>query len=528
MRAPITLSFLTLLTLSLGVPAIAATERGSGTRGGGQTVDIDGRPVLKDLVTNTVCRWRTGASVRDSLPQLTPILNRLASLHWYYRSTWAGAAARVTVCFTQGDLVHISTVDQDGLTIGEENGGQVAIRLNDEVYIDEKIFNRMDPENQAYLFFHEIMHSFIELNAPQRNNKLRSFVSSVRSLVSQGMRTDDFMLQMRQNAIEWPQIEVAAQLDPFQDKILLLQSDDPRQAELGAAVMRPLSAEFGRQGVLSKVDLAAIDEIYERARTLFGKAAIACDVAGLRRGMDTLTIRPLSESGGYTLTWEKVGFQVFDATIAKVDGKNVQVVSALLDRYFSNANQGLNNRDCFDALALVLSRPGLGYGGQLSLSDFNLDMDDMERLLPGFDFGFLKGKNMPVELEPLFRSQIVVLMERKRQAEEKEYYSDLGACASYDSCFHGVLKTISEAQENCLFRSQCSDDVRVTFRATWDYRSHPEKTLRYRYEELQPLAQYLIDRAYVGDDEKRLIKNGWVNKKTPVGEALNRKLSERN
>ena len=151
---------------------------GTDVGSGGESIDYRGRPALRDLVDNTVCLWKPADEFVGALPHFKVILNSVAKANWYLASLYERELPKLHICLTRGSLKPIPTEDQDGLTIVEDEAKhQAAIRLNDMIYVDTKIFNGMDDYNQAYLAFHEITHSFIPLDTPRRNMKVRSFVA---------------------------------------------------------------------------------------------------------------------------------------------------------------------------------------------------------------------------------------------------------------------------------------------------------------------------------------------------------------
>lgn len=198
--------FLSMIALAAAFgPSIARAETGgTDVGGGGEVVIVDGRPSLRDLVDNTVCTWVTGNSFKATLTYFPTVMQALEQTHWYFAASLPNELSKLTFCLTEGDLRQVDTEDQDGLTIyylpGETR--QVAVRINDRVYLDTKLFGALDERNQAYLVVHETMHTYIALNASQRNSKLRSMVRTIEKNVSSPLSKKDFGLQLAMNLVD--------------------------------------------------------------------------------------------------------------------------------------------------------------------------------------------------------------------------------------------------------------------------------------------------------------------------------------
>jgi hypothetical protein len=183
---------------------VAAPLEGDREGNGGSGIDVSGRPWLRDL-TNSACRWKSGTAMTAGRAEYERILATLARVQPLYRQFMEYEATRVNVCLTDDDLIHVPAEDQDAVTIFESNQQQLAVRVGTEIYIDGKLFARLDARNQAYLLFHEFMHSFIPLSTPRRYAKLRGFVRLVNDLENT-MEIDraEFYFQINSNGVQWP------------------------------------------------------------------------------------------------------------------------------------------------------------------------------------------------------------------------------------------------------------------------------------------------------------------------------------
>jgi hypothetical protein len=197
---------------------------GGGTRGGGETVDLNGRPELRDLVEQSVCDWRGGDDVVATTPHVRTIQRNVSRLNWYFALALEAEIRNLNYCIT-GALVRVRTEDEDGLTaVVTEGTRQVAIRLMDEVYIDDTIFQRMSERSRGYLILHEAMHSFLSWQEPQRNQKLRSIVRAVEGIEAGRISTrHSLALQMERNGVDFP--ADVSDLDAYQRQVTFLLGD---------------------------------------------------------------------------------------------------------------------------------------------------------------------------------------------------------------------------------------------------------------------------------------------------------------
>src|SRR4051812_37318291 len=88
-----------------------ASEGGTSTEGGGQTVDVDGRPELRDLVNNAVCRWVKGKAFEEKLSYYPRALAGIAKTHWYLADAIQRYGRNVKICLTNSELKVIHADD---------------------------------------------------------------------------------------------------------------------------------------------------------------------------------------------------------------------------------------------------------------------------------------------------------------------------------------------------------------------------------------------------------------------------------
>ena len=414
----------------------------SGTRGGGQTVDVEGRPSLRDLVDKTVCRWTEARKMRDSLPELSKILEKLSSINWYYKSLFSNEAGGLKICMTEGTLSRINPIDQDGLTIGEVDGRQVAIRWDDKIYIDKKIFNQMDETNKGYLFFHEVMHSFIPMEATQRNIKLRSFVHSVRDFVENRMTSEDLMFQMEQDSVQWPDKDTLTRLEPLKAYVLKLNSDNKYDQKVAALQLKDWSRELG--DVSDSLNFR-VTEIAEAASKDAYDAIKTCDIDELLRIQSHMNLESIIHGSGGQETAKlnvpsKNSYIQFDDSYSPA-----HVIWKLIERSNSNQKLHLDDKPCVSTLALLLnSKSSLG-----KVISYPI-VDQESRYREAFEIEPLNPEILPLLLErgEAFKENAAAEKKKAVQLALEKKLSALSSCATDAKCVEDFFTTFARIDPN--------------------------------------------------------------------------------
>ncbi len=224
-----------------------------GTKAGGQTIDVKGSPALRDLQNKSVCVWRYLEDFVKQVAYFPTVLENLDKAHWYLRRQVDQEIPNIRVCLTQGNLVQIPAEDRDKVTTYDlKTKKQVAIRLNQDIFLDINEFSKMPPIDQGYLILHEIVHSFIPIKTERRNHKVESFISALRQYQADPMSQRDFNLQITQNSII---TAIDAQRTDF---VMMLDETADLNARLDAAV------RFNEQKEITKLDsILALKKISE-------------------------------------------------------------------------------------------------------------------------------------------------------------------------------------------------------------------------------------------------------------------------
>lgn len=167
--------------VTLSFTAVAKTESvGSGTRGGGHSIDVDSTPFLMDLVTKAVCEWKKGDELIAELPSIQKTLEKLNRLDWYFSADLKDAISNMNFCLT-GPLYTVPAYEFNSVTThpAGERTRQAGYRLYENAYIDHDIFESMNEDNKGMLIIHETMHSYLAMNTVDRSLKLRSMVKTL-------------------------------------------------------------------------------------------------------------------------------------------------------------------------------------------------------------------------------------------------------------------------------------------------------------------------------------------------------------
>ena len=227
-----------ILTAALSASMLMASltvyaSNSEGTRGGGEIINRHGYKELRDLLDQTTCDWKSGDEIIDAAPDVLNVLKKVSALDWYFAFDLERQIRQLNWCFT-GALIKVNTEDRDSLTVSQDyNTTQAAIRMLDsnEVYIDSGIFKDLSARTKAYLVIHETIHSYLDINEPQRNSKLRSMVKSIANVMNGQITTrKSFDLQLSENDIQFPLS--TSVLDPFQDYILFVLGSADMRAQI--------------------------------------------------------------------------------------------------------------------------------------------------------------------------------------------------------------------------------------------------------------------------------------------------------
>jgi hypothetical protein len=221
---------LKLMTFSLGL-ILSSLAFGHGSRGGGETIDINGIPELRDLVEKTNCKWIEGTDMYKSAPALDLVLKKLSTIDWYFAAELKGEIKFLSYCQTS-KLARVRTWDPQAIHRSlSVDTSQAGIRLNSDVYVDMEIFEKMSEKTKAFFLIHEAMHSYLYWDTDLRNQKLRSIVKSIEEVYTGVISTrKQFHLQMEKNDIDFP-LTVAA-LTPYRAQVEYLLTSFVEREEI--------------------------------------------------------------------------------------------------------------------------------------------------------------------------------------------------------------------------------------------------------------------------------------------------------
>lgn len=213
------LILLTFLILSLNTFA----SRGSGSRGGGHVVEVNGKPELVDLVTSATCEWRYGDEMLADNPYIKTVLKKLAAFDWYLANEFEREIEYLSWCFT-GKLYNIPAGDDDSFVIQLTKGvQQAAFRLDGSAYIDQTIYNRLSNRSKAFLVFHEMMHTYLPMNTEMRQFKLMTLVKTLQRVDNGQIRSlRSLYLNLEKSDLDFPL--TAAELAPYKAVVEFLAS----------------------------------------------------------------------------------------------------------------------------------------------------------------------------------------------------------------------------------------------------------------------------------------------------------------
>jgi hypothetical protein len=174
----------------------------TGVGGGGDAVVADGNVRLRDLIDRTGCEWIPGKEFAASLRRFPRVLESLERVHPALAYEIRLEIRMLSICLADAPLKPVDTRDREAVVMGGVDGRQtLAIRANEQVFIDRSLFRNLSDTDRAYTFLHEVMHRFIPMDLPRRNQSLRNFVAAVHENELHPMSVEKFALQSRANGV---------------------------------------------------------------------------------------------------------------------------------------------------------------------------------------------------------------------------------------------------------------------------------------------------------------------------------------
>lgn len=165
--------------LSCGV-GLAHEGGTTGVGGGGLVITVDGKQVPVEIAEIRFCEWKTGAEYASTIPYFSQLLESTRRGNWYLAEQLEQQVATVQVCLTDADLATVPFEAQGRTTILGGPRKQAAVRVDDKIYVDQKIL--MDDESKGVLYTHELGHPLIDpsITDPRTHHeKLRDFVAAL-------------------------------------------------------------------------------------------------------------------------------------------------------------------------------------------------------------------------------------------------------------------------------------------------------------------------------------------------------------
>lgn len=232
----------------IGALASASLSYGGGSIHSAQTIDVNNRPALKDLAENSVCDWRVWSSYKDDLNLLQnpdpkkrnimkEILSSIREVHWYLAQVLEEEMNQVEICLTE-KLRQLPSDDLDGVTVitvtskdleTKNTTRQLAIRFNQQTFIDTKLLEELPYLHPQFAFVHEISHSLFPLNAPRRISKVKSFILALYKNHLKRSDADSLAVNMRANQVNF--IPASAPLDRYRKEIETVTNEKAPLAE---------------------------------------------------------------------------------------------------------------------------------------------------------------------------------------------------------------------------------------------------------------------------------------------------------
>jgi hypothetical protein len=376
---------------------LAPSAHAEGTRGGGESVNQNGMPILRDIVDPATCDYRSGVDVFAQNPTVAKILAKVSKLDWYFAFDLQRQMEALNFCFTS-DLLRVNTSDNpaDRVTDPDSAGPtqQAAIRSGGDVFVETSVFNGMSPTSQALLLIHETTHTYLPMDTVRRNFKLRSMVKAISDVYAGKISTRESLhLAMSENSINFPLF--VDQLDSIKDFVMLVIADEATEASIlssatdldslmstpipAAGLLTDDDAVFFAQVAADRYDLILapvceakdqdlITQLSSEAKTFdpamvcLGDSAIRSDADYVKFLVDHAHLSLSLQSALQELASAKISFQDYRIMISSdvsgisstpKDSRSVRPVSELLAVNASSAKHlGNEFRSVIEALAL--------------------------------------------------------------------------------------------------------------------------------------------------------------------------------
>ncbi|MFZ4713784.1 MAG: hypothetical protein ACOYL6_08745 [Bacteriovoracaceae bacterium] len=176
-----------ILMLLCAFTATALADAGSGAGNGGKSISKEGIEYLKDLQTSSNCHWySTYDFINEKITDYNVVDNYLTKVNDDLKKAIKTQMVKTSICLTSQELVKVNTTDKDSVFIDQDDqGNQIAIRLNDVVFLNSKLFDLLLSDHKKYLMVHEMLHGLMGAKEVDfRNLKVRSFVANFHQMIN--------------------------------------------------------------------------------------------------------------------------------------------------------------------------------------------------------------------------------------------------------------------------------------------------------------------------------------------------------
>lgn len=290
------LSFIFVATSLVMAPCFAqhSTEGGSGSVGGGGEAVVVGNEIsLRDLRDRSTCRWQTGDQFARAIPGYSQWLAQIAQSNLLFAIRLSWESEQVRFCMTAVPLRRVRTDDVPTTVYYVEDRRrlptlQAAVRIDNEIYVDSTVYERLSTRSRRFLCVHEFLHSFIPMDTPRRNTKLRSMVASLAHFSEGRMTAEELRLQAQMNQVSEP-LDIDQSLNAFRSDLLKVHGyaafspdEDLRVVVRRLALHLPL--------LWSKAPLWLSNLVVNELRSMFRGSAAVAELEFLLHTPQTATI----------------------------------------------------------------------------------------------------------------------------------------------------------------------------------------------------------------------------------------------
>jgi hypothetical protein len=141
---------------------------------------------LKNLEQSASCEITSVYDlIQDQIQDYDIIDNFLATIHADLQTAFRKESVKTIVCLTPNNLIKVDATDHTSVLVNQDKlGNQIAIRLENTIFIQKALFAKVPVDQKKYLITLEMAHGLLGLSEIQmRYLKVNSFVINLKKMI---------------------------------------------------------------------------------------------------------------------------------------------------------------------------------------------------------------------------------------------------------------------------------------------------------------------------------------------------------